>query len=55
MPMTEGEKIALLREHERTLESQGEQIRSLLERVKKLEELVKSPIRQAIHVARQKP
>lgn len=51
--MTEGEKILMLREHERTLEVMGQRLTAMERQMEKAMELLKSPIQRAVFAAKQ--
>ena len=54
MAMNQGEIIQQIREHERNLLVVAERLMKLEKRVEEMQEIMKSPIRRAVHATRQK-
>ena len=54
MAMNQGEIIQQIREHERNLLIVAERLVKLEKKVEEIAEIMKSPIRRAVHATRQK-
>jgi hypothetical protein len=50
--MTEGMKIIMLNEHDRTLDAMGQRLTALEDEIKTIREIMKSPISRSVYAAK---